>query len=174
MKIIFSVVLLTLALFTNCDDNNDPETTANVIEFYLLNNYELENNGCKINENTAVIADTALLQYDDIKHYDKNNFVFKISEEATSKIFDHQSFSLHQKAFAVCADKEIIYTAYFWAAYSSLSCEWTVVDPVNYNGKNELRLSSVYPGYVIFENKHDDYNNQKILSVFRRDGKLIE
>ncbi|NTW77923.1 MAG: hypothetical protein HGB33_09190 [Syntrophaceae bacterium] len=78
---------------------------------------------------------------------------------------------LHLKAFAVVIDGEIIYTGYFWAAFSSAICDWTNIDYLDY-GNNLLCVKLGYPTDSYGSQDADQRNNEMILDLLDCDGKL--
>ena len=112
------LVIISLNLLLSCEKTEEPSQTA--LEFYLLKDYQTYDH-VKIDENTAVISDSVLIQYDSIISYNKSTYAFKITDSTIN--YDSREFSpILGKAFAVTIDKNIIYTGYFWSGYRSLGC----------------------------------------------------
>jgi len=171
-------IILTVVIFfilTGCDKNGDIKNNSNSgIEIYLLRDYQTEENSCKIIENTVKINHEPLIKYSDIISYNKNTCAFTVSD---SIIFynDREYCPLLWKAFSVTVDKEVIYTGYFWTSFSSLGCNWIIIDLLKYSWKNELIVELFYPGYRIGDTIiMDKRNDSRILDVLRKDNKLIE
>ena len=70
--------------------------------------------------------------------------------------------------------REIIYTGYFWTGFSSLGCDWVIIDLLIYNFKKELKVELSYPGIIIGDIIPDNRNNIRLLSILKKAGKLID
>lgn len=158
-------------LFSSCS-KNECSCVDGQVELYLLESFETIGNSCAIDESSVVTLENPLISYTEFISYDAREYTFTVTEKAKVAIddLDHSVFGI---AFAVVADEQLIYTGYFWPGYSSASCQWIVIDPVITLGENELRVQLGYPG--LFEGSviPDERNNQLILDIFKRDGKLI-
>lgn len=165
--LLFFALLITLP--KSCDKWSD-EVKGDV-EFYLLDSYETLENSCAIDNSSAVIRKKPLLAYSELKTYNSSTHVFAITE-AAARVIEDQEYSVRGLAFAVAANDEVVYTGYFWPAYSSLSCQWIVIDPLMILGDNELHVQLGYPGHYDGADIPDERNNDLILDIFRRDGKL--
>jgi len=169
------IVLFVLILFSLAGCNKDlvqvgPDAK---VEFFLLENYEvLEGYSCAINESQLALAPAPLIKYQDIIWYDRSDYTFKFSASAANLLHDENQNTLHGQAFAVVADGKMVYTGYFWAAYSSLSCEWLTIDPLNYGDKNEFKARLAYPGPSFASGIPDRRNDERIIQIFKRDNKL--
>ncbi len=141
------------------------------VELYLLESYQTEDQSCAIVFSSVKINEAPLIAYPDIKSYDSKKRIFKISDAAAVVVKD-QEHSVNGIAFAVVANDEVVYTGYFWPAYSSATCQWIVIDPLMISGDNELRVELGYPGLMDGAYIPDERNNEQILDIFRRDGKL--
>ena len=117
------------------------------------------------------LHEAPLIAYPEFKSYNSKKHIFKISA-AAAQVVEDQEHSVHGLAFAVTANGEVAYTGYFWPSLSSAGCQWIVIDPLMIPGDNELRVELGYPG--LFEGAEivDERNNELILDIFRRDGKL--
>lgn len=137
------------------------------MEFYLLEDYAVNEPGMAIIEDYATIGDTALIHYDEILSYNPGTHTFKVQDEA----IDRLEFA---SAFAVTVDREIIYTGYFWSGLSSMSVDWVVIDLI-FTMNNVLKVELGYPGgHPTDHGITDKRNDPRILDVFSRDHKLIE
>lgn len=171
MRIIY--ILYFLVILVSCDENIDSRISSSDVELYLLSEFETVENSCEIIESTVKINKNPLIKYDDIISYNKNTYTFIFSDSLdfhNKQVHD----SLYKKAFAVTIGKEVIYTGYFWSSISSQSCNWIIIDLLIYQIKNELHIELGYPGYNINNPIPDNRNNDKLLSKFRIDHKLIE
>ncbi len=160
--------IVPLILMMGCEKTEYP--SQGVLEFYLLEDFQ-SYDYMKIDENTAVLSDTALIKYDDIISYNTNTHSFRIKDSTIH--YDPRDFSpLLRKAFAVTIDRDIIYTGYFWSGFLSAGCNWVVVDLVWADWKNELTVEVGYPGLIEGDFIPDRRNDGRILALLKRDHKL--
>jgi hypothetical protein len=157
-------------------DKSTSEITNDVIgnlEFYLITSFDTLKNTYKINAQSVKYGDAALIENDDIISYDSANYTFKISDAAKLKI-KNLKHSVRGLAFGVVANKNLIYTGYFWPGYSSLSCDWIVIDPLFVDLKSEMNVRLGYPGYSDYMKITDYRNDKRIIDILTRDKKLTE
>ena len=155
---------------TSCDRAN--EVTGEV-SFYLLETFNTVGDDCPIDESSVVLEAEPLITYDGLTWYDANEYEFGITEEVMETIKNMEQ-SVFGVPFGVTAGGELVYTGYFWPAYSSLACPWTTIDPVFMEMNHSLRVRLGYPGSIEGAEITDRRNDPRILEIFRRDGKLIE
>jgi hypothetical protein len=174
-----SVFFVCLSVFSCDRHQTDPEGE---VEFYLLENFETveEGWGCAIDQSTVELASVPLIRYDDLTSYDPAEYTFCITEKAAEAI-DALEHSVSGLAFAVTANGEMVYTGYFWPAYSSLACDWITIDPISIDMQAameaeplEMKVELGYPGTMEGQEITDRRNDSRILAIFRRDGKLVE
>jgi len=173
MKWLLTPVLLLIQsciLLTGCETGS---TGVGEVELYLLESYETVGGGFEISTSSVVVKETPLIPYDDFISYNSDDHIFLITDEAKEAVQSLQH-SVRGVAFAVTAGREIVYTGYFWPSYSSLGCNWVVIDPLMIFGDYELRVRLGYPGVVEGSDIPDRRNDRRILGPFRRDGKLVE
>jgi hypothetical protein len=75
-------------------------------------------------------------------------------------------------AFAIKANDTLVYTGYFWPSYSSVSCDWVVVDPNMTGIGNTMQVSLGYPGLIQGKIIQDKRNDKRIVQILREDRKL--
>lgn len=140
------------------------------ITLVLLDDYKTVDNTMAIAPTSIVLERSTLIAYDDILAYDPESRTFDLSDAAVKAITD-LPHSGHSMPFAVLANGEVIYTAYFWASYSSRTCDWLTANPLLISSQHELRIFVGYPapGRAVIP---DDRNDAKILAILRRDQKL--
>ncbi len=169
-KIKYAVfIILTAALFTgSCekDTRNEEEIKGNVY-FYLLKSYETRKNSTEIIISTAKIADKPLIDYKDIISYNSDLSVYNISKTARELVLSLIT-PVSGPAFAVTIDKKIVYAGYFWPATSSMSCDWTNIDPLFIDFWDGLK---VMPGDN--RDKPNPANDSTMIEIFKRDKKLV-
>ena len=81
---------------------------------------------------------------------------------------------LFGSAFAVTIDGEVIYTGYFWSLISSQIVDWVVTDLLTVQTSARLEMDLGYPSLMEWMEIPDKRNDRRVLSVFHRDGKLID
>lgn len=169
MRTVTLLLLLCSFIPTSC--KKETTKSGKEIEIYLLKSYIRETNG-SISNNSLVLEDNALVKYVDILWYDSDTHIFKISSKTANWLNDFEHNQIHGKAFAVAINKDIIYTGYFWASFSSSSCSWVVIDPLNHGGNNELSVKLGYPGLIQGIIIPDNRNDNRLLEILRLDNKL--
>lgn len=172
MKMTIFLALLCCLIATNCKKAAYTTNADSKIEIYLLKFYTKVAGKDAISANSIVLEDSPLIKYAEILWYDPANYTFKIAEAPAKWLNDFQTNHSHGKAFAVTIDRKILYTGYFWAGFSSASCNWIVVDPLNYAGKNELTVRIGYPGLMAGTTIPDNRNNAELLEILKADKKL--
>ncbi len=172
MKTPILLALFCCLIISGCKKGADTIYPEAKVEFYLLKSFSRIGITDAIDINSAVLEESPLIKYEDILWYDATNYTFKITESPAKWLNDFQTNHTHGKAFAVTIDKKILYTGYFWASFSSASCNWITIDPVNYSGKNELRVNIGYPGLMPGATIPDHRNDKEILAIFHADKKL--
>lgn len=171
MKKLLLLMFLFSTLVFACDKNDDP--VVGEVEFFLLDSYETYGNTPAIDATTAVLENTPFLSYADLVSYNSETYTFELSAAGVEAVKD-QSYPVDGKAFGVVANGNLIYTGYFWPSYSSMSCHWVVIDPTLTEINNQLRVRLGYPGEANDGSIPDERNEDVILDVFKRDGKLVE
>lgn len=168
---ITAAVIVLFLSFPACDTySGDAEGE---VELYLLDSYENLDQSWGIEKSSVALEKQPLIAYSGFKSYNSKKHFFRITNSAAKKVEDLEH-SVHGLAFAIVANDEVIYTAYFWPSYSSASCMWLVVDPFRMSGTNELHVEKGYPWMIDGVEIPDERNNEKILDIFRRDGNLID
>jgi hypothetical protein len=168
------ITILTLFLLSvGCEKYQYIRPVGDSIEFYRLSDFQKQKNSFKIIESSVKFSDSRIIGYDDIISYDSITCTFTITAQLAKVLDDFKNNPIHGTAFAVTVDKQLIYTGYFWAGFSSQSVDWVTIDPLNYSGKNTLRVQLGYPGLFVGDTIPDKRNDKRILDVLRRDFKLI-
>lgn len=167
--LLFLIITASLGLIS-CNEN---DTNHSKLEIYLLKSYKMASNSLQITNESLVLNDTALIKDSEIYSYNMTNYTFTIAENKANWLNDFQNNKTHGKAFAVTIDKTVIYTGYFWAAFSSSSVDWVVIDPLNYSGKNQLVVEIGYPGLLPGMSITDLRNDSRIIDLMRKTNRLI-
>ncbi len=175
MKKLFFLIAVAFFTMNACEEDKSADPNKNItgsIEIYLLDDYTKGFYG-EINEGSVVTKKTPLIEYSDIISYDKSTYTFKLSDDAQQVVQDLE-VPLDGLAFAVMANDELIYTAYFWTPLSSMICYWTVSYSISYSLNENLELP-IKLGYPADNGSiPDKRNDSRLLSILRNDGKLIE
>ena len=173
-QILFIALILTLpSIFIACHKNEVVNPKNGSVELFLLDSYHTIGSTVQIDEKTVVTKSHPLVSYADFLTYDPKTYTFRISDSAKEAIKSLQ-LSVHGLAFAIKANNVLIYTGYFWPAYSSASCDWMVIDPATLSIGNELIVQIGYPGLIEGQVIPDKRNDQRILDIFTSDNKLIK
>lgn len=167
------IVLLTIIAFTSCIEDDAIISSYGEVEIYLLDDYNSDELSGVINESGVKIKETPLIKYYDIISYNAKAHTFKVKDSAIEAIEDLE-YSGFRMAFGVVANKQLIYTGYFWTGLSSSICNWTIIDVVLMEETNELNVQLGYPYLMEGMNIPDKRNHDQILNIFRGSGKLIE
>ena len=168
------LLILTLAIFTILSVSCEKKKTIpeGGIHIYLLSNHESLDPLWEIDDSTFLLEEYPIIGYEDILSYDPKNHTFKISSAAQESLKGYES-NIHSRPFVLVANKENIYTGYFWAAYSSAICPWVNIDPIHAQYAGELRIALGYPWLMEGMSIPDQRNDGRILNILRQDGKLI-
>ena len=167
----FISVIFFFCLFASC--KKDGEDIPGEVEFYLLDSYETLNETAEIDPGSVILAGDPLLVYSDLKSYSADEYFFIVTDEARETI-EGMEHSVNGIAFAVTANEEVVYTAYFVPSYSSASVQWIVIDPVFWHFTNRMHVKLGYPGQFEGSVIPDLRNDERILKIFRRDRNLVE
>ena len=164
MKKLLLIAIIPILGLLSCKKESSTNNNQSVIEIYLLKSFKKIDNSARISNDSIILSDTALIKNSEILSYDKTNFTFTVSENKAKWLNNFELNKSHGKAFAVTIDKNVIYTGYFWASFSSSMVDWIVIDPLNYSGGNKLAVKLGYPGLA----------PQMIIPDLRNDKRLID
>ena len=167
-----TVIFFLIIIFSGCENYKSPRQSGYGIEFYKIRDFEKIGYTSKILNSSVTLSDSVIIYYDEILSYNDDTYTFTITKEKADLLNDFQKNHIHGTPFAVTVDKQLIYTGYFWCGFSSASVDWITIDPLDYSGKHELRVSLGYPG--LFEGDYipDNRNDYRILDILRRDSRL--
>ncbi|HHT30223.1 hypothetical protein [Petrimonas mucosa] len=167
-KLIISLFGVMFLSTYGCDGD---VTTNGKVELYLIQSYTTVDNSYQIVESSVVTAEIPLIEYDDILSYDSKECIFELSDRAINSIKALET-SVYGLAFAIKANDTLVYTGYFWPSYSSVSCDWVVVDPNMTGIGNTMQVSLGYPGLIQGKIIQDKRNDKRIVQILREDRKL--
>lgn len=165
-------ILIFLLFSAGCEKYQYIRQTGYGLEFYYISDFQKINGTSKIINSTVKLSDSVIIHYDEIISYEPDSYTFTVSEYIADKLDDFRSNPIHGKAFAVTINKQLIYTGYFWASYSSSMVDWITIDPLNYGGRNKLQVQLGYPGLILGDYIPDNRNDRRILDFLEKDGKL--
>lgn len=163
-----TLISLLLIFIVSCEKYQYTRQPDSDLEFYSISEFLKVDGSSKIINSTVKLSERVLIHYDEIISYAPDNYTFTITKSAANRISN-----LHGTAFALTIDKQIIYTGYFWAGYSSAVVDWVTIDPLNYAGSNQLRVQLGYPGLIQGDIIPDNRNNIRIIKLLERDNKLV-
>jgi hypothetical protein len=169
--LILSVFGLFILFANACERDESNVNPADKVELFLIHSYSRIDNSSQIDENSVVTEKKPFIYYSDFLSYDSTACVFELSDSATEAVKNIE-YSSYGKAFAVKANDTLIYTGYFWSSYSSLSCEWTVIDPLMTSLGNEIQVKLGYPYLIPGQTIPDKRNDKRIIRIFKHDDKL--
>ena len=162
--------LFFLSIFISCNKATvDPKGD---VAIYLLESFDTIDASFRIDEAGVVIKPEPFIKYSDLLYYSKKNHTFKLSKSAAD-LLENSRFGVYGEGFALKANNEILYTGYFWPAFSSASCDWIVIDPISIIGR-KMKVDIGYPNSSFASEVEDKRNNKILLDIFKRDGKLID
>ncbi len=166
--ILYFHIFLFAGLSHSCQKINIGQNGT--VDFYLLDKYSTINQSCRIDENSVKTEKEPIIKYEDLLLYDNETYTFQLAENAAETVKNLHP-SVYGLPFAIKANDELIYTGYFWPSYSSASCSWITIDPVMMED-NKIIVKKGYPGQIEGETIPDKRNDERILSIFRKDKKL--
>jgi hypothetical protein len=164
---ITAMLLLAAVAFNGCDKYD--KDIVGEVEIYLLDEYNQKPESSAILNTGMVLEATPVVAYDEIISYDAATCTFDIDPAAAARLQD-----LYQSAFAVTISGETVYTGYFWSGFSSHIVDWVVADLLTLEMSGKLRMELGYPYLMDGMNIPDNRNDNRLLSVFHRDGKLFD
>jgi hypothetical protein len=168
------IIIFIILLYSGCENYNYEGQLGYGLEFYWIKEFERIGTTSKIINSSVILSDSIIISYDNILSYNPDTYTFTVTEKTANYLNDFKYKSIHGTPFAVTVDKQIIYTGYFWAGFSSATVDWVTIDPLNYSGKNQLRVQLGYPGLVQGDYIPDNRNDKRILDVLQRDSKLYK
>ncbi len=170
-----NIIIIGIIFFAlGCDQGSLDGIPGNSVDFYGLSNYQTLDQSMKIIENTVELNDSIIIPYAEIIAYQSKTHTFIITDYLSEILSDWENNPLARKPFAVVADREIIYTGYFWYGFMSSSCDWVIIDPIDDSDENKLTVQLGYPGIIAGDIIPDKRNDPRILDVLRHDGKLMD
>jgi hypothetical protein len=162
-----------IIILTHCSQKEELPATQGKVELYLLESFETTGEHFfQIDESSVITEGNPFLAFQDLLTYHPNEYYFTISENAINKI-ENMDHSVHGVAFGIVVNNELIYTGYFWPSYSSMSCDWPVIDPFSLFNDNRLKVNLGYASSIPPTEIPDRRNDPRILAVFDKDGKLV-
>lgn len=168
--VVFSLIFLA-CLNGSCEKKNPVQDGE--LNIYLLSDQDSGNELWEIDESKITLEENPFIYYEDIISYKAMDHTFMITTSASERIGSRGN-SLHRCTFAMVANEKIIYTGYFWSAFSSAICPWITIDPIYARYAGELKIQLGYPGLLEGMSIPDRRNDERLLRILRHDRKLIE
>jgi hypothetical protein len=168
-SLIISILILLLA---GCEKYQSLRHQGYGLEFYLIKDFQRIGSTAKIINNSVTLSDSVIIYYDEIVSYNSNTYTFTLTESSAKRLNDFNNNYIHGTPFAVVIDEKVIYTGYFWCGFSSATVDWVTIDPLNYSGKNQFKVSLGYPELIRGDYIPDNRNDDRIIDLLRRDNKL--
>ena len=165
-------IIALILIISGCEKYQYSRQPGYGLEFYSIMDYQRISNSYKIINSTVKLSDSVIIYYDEILFYSPEKHTFTVTKNCADRLNDFENNHIHGTPFAVTVNKQIIYTGYFWCGFSSSGVDWITIDPLNYSGKNKLPVSLGYPGLIEGDYIPDNRNDNRILDILRRDGKL--
>ena len=118
------------------------------------------------------LSDSIIVSYDEIIGYDSAQYLFLLSETAGERIRSVR-YPVSPTRLAIAVDGDIVYIANFIPGYSSILCEECItIEPYSYDNKYRVKLG--YPAPSGLYSDTDPRNDERIISRFKRDTKLMD
>ena len=156
--------LLFVLLLISCK-----KESGSGIEIYFLNDYKTVSGSKEIISGSEKLTKTPYIYYNQINYYDSTDHILNLSGNKADEL-NKANWAMSGKAFSLTIDRSIIYSGYFLPSYSSESCDWITIDPMNLDSKFRVSLPFPIVGYNHIIN--DPRNDERIISYFKKDSKL--
>jgi hypothetical protein len=164
MKQFFIILTVFLIILVSCEKDS-----GFGLEIYLLTDYQTKSPSKEIIAGSEKLSKNPIVNYHDIMSYDSTERYLQI-ETSKAEELNHISWDTQGTAFSLTIDKMIIYSGYFMPSYSSSGADWFIIDPLSIDSKIYIRLG--YPGELLRLLYIDPRNDDRIISLLRKDNKL--
>ena len=159
--IIVTTLILLMILPMGCEKNDSANTHSGVTFTNIVS--ETDND---------YLSDSIIVSYDEIIGYDSAQYLFLLSETAGERIRSVR-YPVSPTRLAIAVDGDIVYIANFIPGYSSILCEECItIEPYSYDNKYRVKLG--YPAPSGLYSDTDPRNDERIISRFKRDNKLMD
>jgi len=147
---------------TSCD-----RTTGEGFAIYLTNQ---ESPSAWPLTATPDITGSPIITTSDILSYDKNHHELMLTESAFARLAQLE-VPIYGLGFAVCVNKEVIYSGAFWKTISSVSYTGPVIIiPFNGQSTRTIKIDLGYPSSSFFQG-HDPRSDPRIFDALA--GRLV-
>ncbi|HTE24657.1 hypothetical protein [Flavitalea sp.] len=119
---------------------------------------------CKIDRSRAELADTPFITNDAIRSYNKKEFEFLISDEASKKT----NSLIDNEALAITVDKEVIYYCVHKPIYSSSTCGDEISMDNSSRNKIRMYILNINPANPV----PDQRNDSRLINALAAQRKL--
>jgi hypothetical protein len=157
-------LFLFVVLLISCE-----KESGNGIEIYFLDDYKTVSGSKEIISGSEKLEKNPYIYYNQINYYDSTDHILNLSSNKADEL-NHANWATSGKAFSLTIDKSIIYSGYFVPGYSSESCDWITIDPMNIDSKFRISLPFPIVGYNRILN--DPRNDERIINYLKKDNKL--
>ena len=118
-----------------------------------------------VKSNRLIIADN------DITSYTWSSHTLKLTEDGAKRIRE-LSVPVSGEPFVLKVNGQEMYSGYFWASISSISCKDIVIDVLNIQN-DCVRIEKGYPSESFFTGE-DLRNRKEVFEYFQSIGKLVQ
>ena len=116
------------------------------------------------------ITGSPVITIKDILSYDRNHHEITLTESAFDRLAQ-LDIPVNGLGFAVCINREVIYSGAFWTPISSVSYDGPVIIiPLSDQGARTVKIELGYPSSTFFQGQ-DPRSDQRILDALA--GRLI-
>ena len=163
----FVNVILAAAIFLSCLGGCTAKKTAGEgFAIYLIEESGSLDEAPDIED--VVIGETPFIGLDDVVCYDADNHQLVLTDN------DVDRYQGVDGAFAVCVDRQPVYSGVCWNWFSSVSLNRVVIlEQLTVENDNILAIQTGYPSEDFYHGE-DPRGDKRIMNSLREAGKLIE
>ena len=156
------MVVVGLELFTGCG-----KSTGEGFAIYVTT---LEPAAVLPTTTPPDITGSPFITINDILSYDKNHHELMLTESAFARLTQLE-VPVNGLGFAVCVNREVIYSGAFWTPISSVSYDGPVIIvPLNSQSTRKVKIDLGYPSSSFFQGQ-DPRSDPRILNALA--GRVI-
>lgn len=183
-KAYYFLFLIAVLLNFSCQQRN----SKSEIEIYTIKSSENENISVsrdskkgeiiyapKFEVTSDLINENPIITNDEILCLDIVSGKIELSSDAINKIVALNPSMKHGIKFAICQNKEPIFTGYFWSSFSSYGSNWNCIEYKHTEKATKPLKLNIYKGNGIDATKREkiDFRNYpKLLQYFQDSGKV--
>lgn len=183
-KTYYFLFLIAVLLNFSCQQRN----SKSEIEIYTIKSSGNENIGVsrdstkgeiiyapKFEVTSDLINENPIITNDEILCLDTVSGKIELSADAINKIIALNPSMKHGIKFAICQNKEPIFTGYFWSSFSSYGSNWNCIEYKHTEKATKPLKLNIYKGNGIDAAKREkiDFSNYpKLLRYFQDSSKV--